>query len=77
MVNHSSESSLLGDVKSKQHFHPILIELKQSVLRKSIEVFSQVEDGVLRYLGRLCVPYLDDLRGKFFDEARSLRYSII
>ncbi|WMV37503.1 hypothetical protein MTR67_030888, partial [Solanum verrucosum] len=56
MVHHSSESSFVVDVKSKQHLDPILNELKESVLGKSIEAFSQGGDGVLRFQGRLCVP---------------------
>ncbi|WMV32667.1 hypothetical protein MTR67_026052 [Solanum verrucosum] len=56
MAHHNSESSIVVDVKSKQHLDPILMELKESVLNKAIEMFSQGEDGVLRHQGRLCVP---------------------
>ena len=49
MVSHNSESSLVVDVKSKQQFDPLLMELNESVLNKNNESFSQVEDGVLRY----------------------------
>ncbi|WMV13401.1 hypothetical protein MTR67_006786 [Solanum verrucosum] len=34
MVHHSSESSFVIDVESKQHLDPILMELKESVLNK-------------------------------------------
>ncbi|KAH0773702.1 hypothetical protein KY290_010839 [Solanum tuberosum] len=40
MVHHNSKSSFVVDVKSKQHLDPILMELKESVLGKSIEAFS-------------------------------------
>lgn len=36
-------------VKSKQHIDPILMELKEMVLSKSNEFFSQGENGVLRH----------------------------
>ena len=41
MVHNNSESSLVVEVKSKQHLHPILMELKKSVLCKFNESFSQ------------------------------------
>ena len=47
MVRYNFESSVLIDVKSKQHLDPILMELKESVLNKAIETFSQGEMGFL------------------------------
>ena len=41
MVNHNSESSLVVEVKSKQHLDPLLIELKESILSKLNNSFSQ------------------------------------
>ena len=49
MVQHSSESSLVVDLKSKKHLAPVLIKLKESILGKSVEAFYQGGDGVLRY----------------------------
>ncbi|WMV37897.1 hypothetical protein MTR67_031282 [Solanum verrucosum] len=64
------------DVKAKQGVDLILVELKEVVLKKSIEAFSQRGDRVLRYQSRLCVPNVDDLREQIFSETHSLRYSI-
>lgn len=64
------------DVKSKKYLYPILMELKESVLNKSVEAFSQGGNRVLRYQGRLCVPYVDGLREKILEKARGSRYSI-
>ncbi|WMV58615.1 hypothetical protein MTR67_052000 [Solanum verrucosum] len=50
------------------------MELKESVLNKSVEDFSQGGDGVLRYQCRLCVPNVDGLREKILEEAHSSRY---
>ncbi|WMV42180.1 hypothetical protein MTR67_035565 [Solanum verrucosum] len=47
MVHHSSESTFVVDVTSKQHLDPILMELKESVLNKSVEAFSQGGMGCL------------------------------
>ncbi|WMV45899.1 hypothetical protein MTR67_039284 [Solanum verrucosum] len=41
MVHNGSESSFVSDVKAKQCLDPILVELKESVLKKSFEAFSQ------------------------------------
>ena len=59
IVHHNSESSLVVEVKSKQHLDLALMELKESVLRKLIESFSLGKYGVLRYQWRLCFPYVD------------------
>ncbi|WMV09561.1 hypothetical protein MTR67_002946 [Solanum verrucosum] len=39
------ESSFVADVKAKQGLDPILVDLKEAVLKKSIEAFSQGGDG--------------------------------
>ncbi|WMV49980.1 hypothetical protein MTR67_043365 [Solanum verrucosum] len=59
MVHHSFELSFVVDVKSKKHLDLILMELKESVLNKYVEVFSQGGDEVLRYQGRFYVPDID------------------
>ena len=56
MVHHNSNSSLVVEVKSKQHLDSLLMELKESVLSELNQSFSQGGNGVLRYQGRLCVP---------------------
>ena len=47
MVHHNSDSSLVVEVKSKQHLDPLLMELKESILGKLNESFSQGGYGVL------------------------------
>ena len=49
IVHHNFKSSLVAEVNSKKHLDPLLIELKESVLRKFNESFSQ-ERGVMLYL---------------------------
>ncbi|WMV41245.1 hypothetical protein MTR67_034630, partial [Solanum verrucosum] len=68
--------SFVVDVKSKQDLDPLLVELKKSVLKKSVEAFSQGGDGVLRYQGQLCILDVDGLREKILEEAHSSRYFI-
>ncbi|KAH0644892.1 hypothetical protein KY284_032776 [Solanum tuberosum] len=76
MVHNGSESSFVADVKAKQGLDPILVELKEAVLKKSVEAFSQEGDGVLRYQGNLCFPNVDELKEQILAETHSWRYSI-
>ena len=59
MVRHNTESSLVVGVNSKRHLDPLLMKLKETILSKFNEYFTQGEDGVLRHQGRLCVPHVD------------------
>ena len=52
------------------------MELMDSVLVKMNESFSLGDDGILRYLDRLCVPDVDYLRSRIIEEAHGSRYSI-
>ena len=49
---------------------------KDSVLNKMNESFSLGGDGSLRYLNRLCVPNVNDLRSSILAEAHGYCYSI-
>ena len=48
MVRHNFESTLVVDVKSKQHLDPLLTHLKESVLKKIMNISPK---GRMRYLG--------------------------
>lgn len=48
IIFHNSKSSLVVGVKSKQNLDPLLMYLKETVLSKYNESFSQGEDGCLR-----------------------------
>ena len=47
VVNHTSNTSLVVEVKSKEHLDPLLLELKESVLGKVNESFSHRGMGFL------------------------------
>uniref|UniRef100_M1DG06 Uncharacterized protein n=1 Tax=Solanum tuberosum TaxID=4113 RepID=M1DG06_SOLTU len=47
MVHNGSESSFVMDVKSKQDLDPMLVELKESVLNKSVEAKAAPNLGTL------------------------------
>ncbi|WMV46280.1 hypothetical protein MTR67_039665 [Solanum verrucosum] len=76
MVHNCSESSFVGDVKSKQSLDLTLLKLKEVVLKKSVEAFSEERDGLLQYRDCLCVSNVDDLREHILSQAHSSRFSI-
>ena len=76
IFQNGAESSLVVEVKEKQESDSIFLELKGAVNNQRVEVFSQGGDGVLRYQGRLCVPYVGELRQHILAEAHNSGYSI-
>ena len=75
-VQNGAASSLVVEVKEKQDQDPILLQLKEDVLKQKVMAFTQGGDGVLRFQGRLCVPNVDDIRERIMAEAHSSKYSI-
>ncbi|WMV38199.1 hypothetical protein MTR67_031584 [Solanum verrucosum] len=51
MVHNGSSSSLVVDMKAKKGLDLTLVELKEAILKRSIESFSQERDEVLQYQG--------------------------
>lgn len=45
-VHNGSESSLVANMKDKKDLDPIFVELKEVVLKKFVERFSQEGDGI-------------------------------
>ncbi|XP_049394743.1 uncharacterized protein LOC125859043 [Solanum stenotomum] len=64
MVHHSSQSSIVVDVKFKKHLDPILMDLKELVLNKFVEAFSQWGDGVLSYHSSIAMTPFQALYGR-------------
>ena len=58
MMHLNFDSSLVVEVKSKQHLHPLLMELKKSVFSKLNESFFQGGNGVLGNMGDYGFPIL-------------------
>ncbi|WMV46607.1 hypothetical protein MTR67_039992 [Solanum verrucosum] len=76
MIHNGYKLSLVSNVKAKQCLDPNLVELREVVLKKSVQDFSQGGECVLRYQGRLCVLNVDDLREQILTDAHSSWYSI-
>ena len=75
-LDNGEESCFVVDVKENQDSEPILLELKGAVHNQRVEVLSQGEDGVLRYKGRLCVPYVGELSKHILEEYHNSMYYI-
>ena len=52
------------------------MELKDLMLVKMNESFALGGDNILRYLDRLCIPDVDDLRTKIISEDHGYRYLV-
>ncbi|XP_070054407.1 uncharacterized protein [Nicotiana tomentosiformis] len=59
IVQNRAESSLVVEVKEKQYNDPLLVQLKEEIHKHKNMAFTLgMDDGTLRYQGRLCVPNL-------------------
>ncbi|XP_019229551.1 PREDICTED: uncharacterized protein LOC109210576 [Nicotiana attenuata] len=77
VVQNRTEPLLVMEVKEKQYNDPLLVQLKEGIHKHKTAVFSLgVDDGTLRYQGRLCVPNVNGLRERIMAEAHTSRYSV-
>ncbi|XP_070025176.1 uncharacterized protein [Nicotiana sylvestris] len=77
IVQNRVESSLVKEVKEKQHDDPLLLQLKDGIHKHKTVSFSLgIDDGTLPYQGRLCVLNIDGLRERIMAEAHTSRYSV-
>ncbi|XP_070036784.1 uncharacterized protein [Nicotiana tomentosiformis] len=74
IVQNRAETSLVVEVKEKQYDDPLLVQLKEGIHKHKTMAFSLgMDDGTLRYQGRLCVPNVDGLRERIMAEAHNSR----
>ena len=65
------------EVKEKQYNDLLLVQLKEGIHKHKTMAFSLgLDDGILRYQRRLCVPNVDGLRERIMTEAHTSRYSV-
>ncbi|XP_070057110.1 uncharacterized protein [Nicotiana tomentosiformis] len=77
IVRNRAESSLVTEVKEKQYSDPMLVHLKEGIHKHKTTTLSLgMDDGTLRYQGRLCVPNVDGLWERIMAEAHTSRYSV-
>ena len=76
IVQNVGETSLVVEVKEKQDSDPIFLELKGAIHNKRVEVLSQGGNGLLRYMGRLCIADVGELRHHILAEAHNSRHYI-
>ncbi|XP_070029338.1 uncharacterized protein [Nicotiana sylvestris] len=77
IVQNRDESSLVAEVKEKQYNDALLAQLKEGIHEHKTITFSfGMDDGTLRYEGRLCVLDIDGLREKIIAETHISKYSV-
>jgi hypothetical protein len=51
-------------------------EIKRNIKEEKSPSFSEDDEGVLRYKGRICVPHVKELKDKILREAHESAYPI-
>ncbi|WMV58820.1 hypothetical protein MTR67_052205 [Solanum verrucosum] len=69
-------SSVIVEVKAQQHEDPIVEQLKGKDQHQKSLAINRVEDRILRYGHRWCVPNVPSLRHQIIIEAHYSRYLI-
>ncbi|XP_070034701.1 uncharacterized protein [Nicotiana tomentosiformis] len=60
IAQNRAQSSLVVEVQEKQYNDPLFVQLKEGIHKHKTTAFSLgIDDGILRYQGRLCVPNTD------------------
>jgi hypothetical protein len=69
-------SSLLQEIQRGQLEDETVQEIKHNIKEEKSPGFSEDDDGVLWYKGRICVPNVKELKDKIIHEAHESAYSI-
>jgi hypothetical protein len=69
-------SNLLQEIQTGQVEDEKIQEIKRNIKEEKSTGFSEDEEGVLWYKGRICVPNIKELKDKILREAHEFAYSI-
>jgi hypothetical protein len=69
-------SSLLRDIQRGQLKDEKIQEIKRNIKEEKSPGFTEDDQGVLWYKGRICVPNINELKDKILQEAHESAYSI-
>ena len=76
VANFRVQPDLVGRIKALQKNDLNLVQLMEEVKKGSKPDFVLSDDGILRFMTRLCVPNDGDLRREFLEEAHCSRLAI-
>jgi hypothetical protein len=69
-------SSLLQEIQRGQQEDEKVCEIKRNIKEETSPGFSEDDEGVFWYKGRICVPNIKELKVKILREAHESTYSI-
>jgi hypothetical protein len=69
-------SNLLQEIRKGQVEDEKIQEIKYNIKEENSPGFSEDEEGVLWYKGRICMPNIKELNDKILHEAHESAYSI-
>jgi hypothetical protein len=70
-------TNLLQEIQKGQVEDEKIQEIKRNIMEEKSPGFSEDEEGVLWYKGRICVPTVKELKDKILCEAHESTYSIL
>jgi hypothetical protein len=70
------DSNLVQEIQKSQVEDEKIQEIKHNVKKEKSPAFSEDEEGVLWYKGRICVPNIKELKDKILHEVLESTYSI-
>ena len=76
MANFRVQPDLVGRIKTLQKNDMQLMQLMEEVKRGSNLDFALLDDGILRFGNRLCVPNDEKLRRELLEEAHCYRLAV-
>ena len=76
MVNFKVQLDLVRRIKALQKNDLNLVQLMEKIKNGSKPDFVLLDDGILRFMTRLCVPNDGDLRRELLEEAHCSRLAI-
>ena len=68
-----AEPSIIGEIQTMQMEDPKLRRIQEGIHDKSEFTFT---DGILKFIGRLCIPKIGDIRQRIMDQSHKSRLSI-
>ena len=76
VANFRVQPDLVGRIKTLQKNDMQLVQLLEKVMRGSKLDFALLDDGILRFGNRLCVPNDGNLRREMLEEAHCSRLAV-
>ncbi|MDV3181205.1 MAG: integrase zinc binding domain-containing protein [Candidatus Phytoplasma australasiaticum] len=69
------ESSIIEEIKKRQYEDPVLVQYRDTTLKRGNTSFKLIANGILLFRARLCIPDVVGLRQQVMGDAHCAHYS--